>query len=139
VYAFSGGYFGNSADNNVFLHTWSLSVEWQFYLLLPVVLIYFNRYIKYDRNTYARLFVISIVIIFLGTLVVTRYRPNHSFYLLPTRTWEMLAGGLAFLVQRKIQERYRKTLAIAAYLILLLGVVFLHEDLKWPGFYTLAP
>lgn len=139
VYAFSGGYFGNSADNNVFLHTWSLSVEWQFYLLLPVVLIYFNRYIKYDRNTYARLFVISIVIIFLGTLVVTRYRPNHSFYLLPTRTWEMLAGGLAFLVQRKIQERYRKILAIAAYLILLLGVVFLHEDLKWPGFYTLAP
>lgn len=45
AYSFVGSYFGNSADNNIFLHTWSLSVEWQFYLLLPLVLLYCNRYL----------------------------------------------------------------------------------------------
>lgn len=46
TYALTGGYFGNFADNNIFLHTWSLSVEWQSYLLLPIVLYFLNKVIK---------------------------------------------------------------------------------------------
>lgn len=139
TYALTGGYFGNSADNNIFLHTWSLSVEWQFYLLLPIVLVFLHKYLKNDRRRYRQLFLISIIIIFAGTLVVTRYRPNLSFYLLPTRTWEMLAGGLAFLLQLKIKEGHRRLLAVISYIALLIGVVLFHKDLKWPGLYTLVP
>ena len=139
IYAFTGSYFGNSADNNVFLHTWSLSVEWQFYLLLPLALLFVNRYLKNDRKNYFKLCLIAIVVIFAGALVVTRYRPNMSFYLLPTRSWEMLAGGLAFLTQTNLSTRRRKVLSITGFIILLIGMVFLHKDMKWPGLYTLIP
>jgi peptidoglycan/LPS O-acetylase OafA/YrhL len=139
IYAFTGSYFGNSADNNVFLHTWSLSVEWQFYLLLPLALLFVNRYLKNDRKKYFKLCLIAIVVIFAGALVVTRYRPNMSFYLLPTRSWEMLAGGLAFLTQTNLSTRRRKVLSITGFIILLIGMVFLHKDMKWPGLYTLIP
>ena len=139
IYAFTGSYFGNSADNNVFLHTWSLSVEWQFYLLLPLALLFVNRYLKNDRKKYFKLCLIAIVVIFAGALVVTRYRPNMSFYLLPTRSWEMLAGGLAFLTQTNLSTRRRKVLSVTGFIILLIGMVFLHKDMKWPGLYTLIP
>jgi peptidoglycan/LPS O-acetylase OafA/YrhL len=139
IYAFTGSYFGNSADNNVFLHTWSLSVEWQFYLLLPLALLFVNRYLKNDQKKYFNLCLIAIVVIFAGALVVTRYRPNMSFYLLPTRSWEMLAGGLAFLTQTNLSTRRRKVLSITGFVILLIGMVFLHKDMKWPGLYTLTP
>lgn len=139
VYAFGGSYFGNSADNNVLLHTWSLSVEWQFYILLPIALLILNRYLKNDRRKYFNLCLIAIIVIFAGTLVVTRYKPTLSFYLLPTRSWEMLAGGLAFLMHTRIKENYRRILAIIGYAVLLTGAVFLAKDLKWPGLYTLIP
>jgi peptidoglycan/LPS O-acetylase OafA/YrhL len=139
IYAFIGSYFGNSADNNVFLHTWSLSVEWQFYLLLPLALLAVNKYLKNDRKKYFNLCLLAIVVIFAGALLVTRYRPNMSFYLLPSRSWEMLAGGLAFLTQTNLSTRRRKVLSITGFIILLIGMVFLHKDMKWPGFYTLIP
>ena len=139
AYSFVGSYFGNSADNNIFLHTWSLSVEWQFYLLLPLVLLYCNRYLKNDRKKYFNLCLIAIVVIFAGTLVVTRYRPNMSFYMLPTRSWEMLAGGLAFLTQVNLSSRARKMLSLLGFVVLLTGMIFLHKSMKWPGLYTLIP
>lgn len=139
AYSFVGSYFGNSADNNIFLHTWSLSVEWQFYLLLPVVLLYCNRYFKNDRQKYFNLCLIAIALIFAGSLVVTRYRPNMSFYMLPTRSWEMLAGALAFLTQINLNRSIKKALSISGFIMLLAGVVFLDKSMKWPGFYTLIP
>jgi peptidoglycan/LPS O-acetylase OafA/YrhL len=139
VYALTGSYFGNSADNNIFLHTWSLSVEWQFYLLLPLALIVVNKYLKNDRRKYFNLCLIAIVVIFAGALLVTRYRPNMSFYLLPSRSWEMLAGGLAFLTQTNLSARRRKLLSSVGFLVLVVGMVFLHKSMKWPGFYTLIP
>jgi peptidoglycan/LPS O-acetylase OafA/YrhL len=139
IYALVGSYFGNSADNNIYLHTWSLSVEWQFYLLLPIVLVIANKYWKIDRTYYFNIFLTIIVLNFAGTLLVTRYLPNHSFYQLPTRAWEMLLGGLAFLTPPKFNLRTRRTIAYLGFTSIILCVVFLNSKLKWPGFYTLLP
>jgi peptidoglycan/LPS O-acetylase OafA/YrhL len=139
VYALVGSYFGNSADNNIFLHTWSLSVEWQFYLLLPIVLVIANKYLMIDRRYYFNIFLAIIVLNFAGSLVVTRYLPNHSFYQLPPRAWEMLFGGLAFLTPPKINLHTRRAIAYLGFTSLILGVVFLNSQLKWPGFYTVLP
>lgn len=138
-YANVGSYFGNSADNNIYLHTWSLSVEWQFYLLLPIVLLLASRYLKIERKHYFRTFLIIIILNFAGSLVVTRYFPNHSFYQLPTRSWEMLFGGLAFLTSFELKPFSRRILTCLGFAILFAGVVFLNADMKWPGFYTLIP
>jgi peptidoglycan/LPS O-acetylase OafA/YrhL len=138
-YALIGSYFGNSADNNIYLHTWSLSLEWQFYLLLPIVLIVAKKYLKIDRKRYFHIFLITILINFGGSLLVTRYFPNHAFYQLPPRSWELLFGGLAFLTPFHLRPGIRRLMACAGFAILILGVIFLNSGLKWPGFYTLFP
>ncbi|MCE7059698.1 acyltransferase family protein [Dyadobacter sp. CY343] len=133
----NSNYFDPSSDTNMLLHTWSLSVEWQFYLILPVGLVAVNRLFRISRSGYLYLFSLSIISIFLVTLFITKYKPNSSFYLLPTRSWEMLLGGLAFLTENKIQTRYNKIIAIIGYAVIFSCFYLLNETLPWPGIYTL--
>ncbi|CAG5072036.1 hypothetical protein DYBT9623_03974 [Dyadobacter sp. CECT 9623] len=77
---YKSDYFDASSENNMLLHTWSLSVEWQFYLILPLVLMLVNRFLKNDRRGYLAVFLIAAVLIFVGSLFATDYRPNASFY-----------------------------------------------------------
>jgi peptidoglycan/LPS O-acetylase OafA/YrhL len=132
-------YFALSSDNNMFLHTWSLSVEWQFYLILPVVLVLINRYFKNDKNKFFILFVLGSILSFTYAVYLSNYNPSASFYLLHTRAWEMMLGGIAFLCEDKIKLRFKSAIAIIGYIILGLSIVFLQEDMRWPGVYTLIP
>jgi len=132
-------YFDASSDNNVFLHTWSLSVEWQFYLLLPLLIMLLNRFFKGDKNKFLILFVIATVAVFLFTVLFTKRYPSYSFYLLPTRTWEMLIGGIAFLLEGRVKIRRSKELAITGYLLIFASIFFFNDRLSWPGLTTLLP
>ena len=136
----SPSYFDASADTNLFLHTWSLSVEWQFYLVYPFVLLLFNKLFK-NRSTFSTAFIIFTLIFFAGSIATSNfYNSSFSFYMLPTRAWEMLLGGVAFFADGKIKNSTgQKTLAIAGYLLILSGFFILNESLLWPGFYTLIP
>ena len=132
-------YFALSSDNNIFLHTWSLSVEWQFYLILPVVLVLMNRYFRNDRNKFLLLFVFASISSFAYSVYLSNQNPSISFYFLHTRAWEMLLGGIAFLCEDKIRIRFKSTIAIVGYIILISSIVLLREDMRWPGVYTLIP
>ncbi|MDR2300432.1 MAG: acyltransferase [Deltaproteobacteria bacterium] len=88
-YNFSG-YFNDIARENVLLHTWSLSVEEQFYIFLPliifIVLKKFNKYLILIIGTFASIsFLASETVLFFNTRLV--------FYLIPFRAWELLAGS----------------------------------------------
>ncbi|KAA0991865.1 acyltransferase family protein [Dyadobacter aurulentus] len=131
-------YFGPASENNIFLHTWSLSVEWQFYLILPILLIFLNKFLKNDRRKFLILFISATLLFFLGSLVVTKFYPKISFYFLPTRCWEMLIGGVAFLAEGTIKP-FGKKYFYAGYAILGLGMILLKETMLWPGLYTLVP
>ena len=132
-------YFALSSDNNIFLHTWSLSVEWQFYLILPVVLVLMNRYFRNDRNKFLLLFVFASISSFAYSVYLSNQNPSISFYFLHTRAWEMLLGGIAFLCEDKIKVKFKSTIAIIGYIILISSMVLLREDMRWPGVYTLIP
>jgi peptidoglycan/LPS O-acetylase OafA/YrhL len=69
-------YFALSSDNNIFLHTWSLSVEWQFYLILPVVLVLINRYFRNDRNRFLLLFVFASISSFAYSVYLSNHNPS---------------------------------------------------------------
>ena len=87
----TGSYWGPQAENSPFLHTWSLSVEEQFYLLFPAFLILFLRKIKGSAFALFAVFAIgSLLLFFYGA----RNHPGATFYLLPTRAWELLGGCL---------------------------------------------
>lgn len=88
-------YFANSALDQVFLHTWSLSVEWQFYIFYPVVLMLIRR-VAADQSYIARFILVLTIISFIFGCYYTVLAPQSSYYLLPARAFELLMGALAY-------------------------------------------
>ncbi len=91
MYLKSGNYWGEKAEASPFLHTWSLSVEEQFYLLYPVF-VYGLKKLKINFNfAMIALTLMGVGLFAFGSLKA----PTATFYLLPTRAWELAAGGWA--------------------------------------------
>ncbi len=131
-------YFVQSTDN-ILIHTWSLSVEWQFYLVYPFFL-YLSRNFLKSKKKYFLSFCLVTAIIFLGSDVYCIYHYNPAFYLLPSRSWEMMIGGVAFLSEGFINNlKYKKAIAYLGYSLILLSFLFINSDMLWPGVYTLLP
>lgn len=135
-YAIHSSYFDPSSEFNFLLHTWSLSVEWQFYIFYPLLVIAIKK---------LRLPVgISLSVIFAISLAITFMRVTGSrediFYLLPTRAWEMLAGGLVYMasVRYKLPEWLKNCDGYGIALIVV-AVVMLHSNGYWPSYSTFAP
>ena len=132
-------YFAASSDTNLFLHTWSLSVEWQFYLIYPFILLILNRIIK-NNKLYFWFFLILTILLAVFSFYVTIYKSNASFYLLPTRAWEMLFGGVAFHAEIMLKGyRWRRIAAGVGYALIGLCFLFLDAYMPWPSLYTLLP
>ncbi|RZA03761.1 MAG: acyltransferase [Sphingobacteriaceae bacterium] len=141
VYWQSAGYFAEASDTNILLHTWSLSVEWQFYLIYPVILLFANKFLK-NRTQYIYAFVVVILIGYWGAINYTSVDKEGSFFLLHSRAWEMMLGGLAFLCEdlaKSIHITVRKLVAITGYVTIFACFYFLNSTMAWPGLYTMVP
>lgn len=91
------GYFDIGSDSKNLLHTWSLSVEEQFYIFLPLIMILLARY----RSALVWVIVAVFAVSLLSCILVTRVSPTATFFLFPFRAWELLTGVLlAILGQR---------------------------------------
>lgn len=86
------GYFATANELKPLLHTWSLAVEEQYYVLFPLFLMLAWRFSQ--RWIISLLFVAALVSLAASEWALTRYT-SASFYLLPTRGWELLIGALA--------------------------------------------
>lgn len=103
-----GDYFGSTTPFNPFLHTWSLGVEEQFYLIFPLLLWLVLSATTRRAGRRARLLLGALAIASLLLAVwLWRTNPSASFYLLPTRFWELAAGALAFQAATWIERRVR--------------------------------
>lgn len=134
----SSDYFAAASETNLFLHTWSLSVEWQFYMIYPFFLMLLGKLVK-DKKLYTIIFTGLTVLMLLLSLFASSRNPSGSFYLLPTRAWEMLFGGVAFLAEGYFRSRWNKWIAIAGYLIIFASFFTFTTDMTWPGKFTLIP
>ena len=93
-------YWAHETEDLVLLHTWSLSIEEQFYLLLPPLLIWLSNRLPGART-------MALLLLGVGSLSLNAWsqlnHPIATFYLLPTRAWELLAGcTLASIVQGQL-------------------------------------
>ena len=124
-----------------FLHTWSLSVEEQFYILFPIVLlITFKYFRKYLIHTLILGFAISLGLADWGS----RNHPSFNFYVLPTRGWELLAGSiLAYFEiingQRSKNQTLNLILPTIGLLLIGYSILFFNNEMFHPSFYTLSP
>jgi peptidoglycan/LPS O-acetylase OafA/YrhL len=132
------GYFAAAVDTKPLLHTWSLSAEEQFYLIFPVILIVISRW---------RQAVIPHVILYicLGSFclsIVGSYTsPSATFYLLPTRAWEMMIGAYLATISQKqsIKPWVHKTLSLAGLALILFSVFAYTPETRFPGLAALLP
>ncbi|MDC6479962.1 acyltransferase, partial [Candidatus Pelagibacter sp.] len=139
---YSGQIYG-STDGLLkpFLHTWSLSVEEQYYILFPIVLlITFKYFRKYLIHTLVLGLIIS-----LGLAEWTsRNYPSISFYFLHTRMWELLAGSI--LAYFEITKGHRSknqllniTLPTIGLILISHSIIFFDNNIFHPSFFTLSP
>ncbi|KAA6438957.1 acyltransferase [Dyadobacter flavalbus] len=139
LYWKSSNYFDAASDTNILLHTWSLSVEWQFYLIYPVILLVMNKVFK-NKSVYFIFFTGTTVAIFIVSVIATIKEPTASFYLFPTRSWEMLFGGVAFFSEGFVKDnKWRKALSIVGYATIFACFLLLNTSMLWPGMYTMIP
>ncbi|ECJ3935500.1 acyltransferase [Salmonella enterica subsp. salamae] len=135
-YAIHSSYFDPSSEFNFLLHTWSLSVEWQFYILYPLLVIIVKK-LRFPVG-------LSLSVILAISLAITLMRVTGTkedvFYLIPTRAWEMLAGGLVYIasVRYKMPE-WIKHCEVYGIVLIVVAVVILHSNGYWPSYSALAP
>lgn len=138
IYLNESGYFDVASLEKLLLHTWSLSVEWQFYLIYPVVLILLSK--VFSINNLKRIIVGLMVFGFAFSVYSSSKWPLHSYFLFPARAWEMLLGGVAYLYPLTIQSRIKKNgLEIVALGLILLSYFTASAETVWPGYYALLP
>lgn len=132
------GYFGATAAAKPLLHTWSLAVEEQFYLLLPLYPLLLLRW----SGAAMRWLTVGICMAsLLLSVFATQYEPNLSFFLLPTRAWELLVGvllaqGLVPAPRKAFEEWAR---ALAGIGLIAFSVVFYSEKTVFPGMAAIPP
>lgn len=133
------GYFTDEAKLNPLLHTWSLGVEEQFYILLPLVLVAVGR--LWPRRLFLAVALLSGVS-FVWAVWQTRVDPISAFYLLPARIWELGIGGLlAMRAPRPIEARpaWREAAAVLGLGAIAASVLFYDHRTSFPGLAAAPP
>ena len=137
IYWRESGYFDAASHTKWLLHTWSLSVEWQFYIIYPIVLVALKRFLSFENLK--RLIVIGTVLGFGFSVVATMKWPNPAYYLFPTRAWEMMMGGVAFLYPWDLSGNKKKLTELTGLVFILLSYALVSSDVPWPGHFALIP
>ena len=137
IYWRESGYFDAASHEKWLLHTWSLSVEWQFYILYPIALVVLKKFLSLENLK--RLIVIGTVLGFCLSVIATMKWPNPAYYLLPTRAWEMMMGGVAFLYPWSLSENRKKVAELIGLALILGSYAFVSSDIPWPGHFALLP
>jgi peptidoglycan/LPS O-acetylase OafA/YrhL len=137
-------YFSPGAEGNLFLHTWSLGVEEQFYLLWPIFLLAAARRARASGKPNPRGLQIAMIVVLAVSLVpcllLSHADPPLAFYLTPTRAWQFALGGLAFLSERALGGAKLRSWAGWLGLAAILGsALWLGSNVSYPGAWALLP
>ncbi|ORU94337.1 MAG: hypothetical protein A6F70_08340 [Cycloclasticus sp. symbiont of Bathymodiolus heckerae] len=122
-----------------FLHTWSLAVEEQYYIVFPFMLIAIYRW---HKTHIVALLTLGLLLSLLFADWFSPLNPSFSFYMLPSRFWELLAGGLLasilyFHPQKNNDALLNKCMPALGFCFIAYSIVFMELNSNHPGFITL--
>lgn len=146
-YLFNSDYFDASSQTNILLHTWSLSVEWQFYIIYPLFLVLLKKFYLKKKKEFNAIFLSITLFSFLLVIVFNNFLPSSyskiSFFSFTHRAWEMMFGGMAFLYkdffENKISDFYKNILIGLSIIVIAISIICLNETYAWPSSLTLFP
>ena len=134
-------YFDTATELKPMLHTWSLAVEEQYYIIFPLFLMFTWKFgIKWIATTLSVIFVISLLAGDWGS----QHAPSAAFYLLPMRAWEVLIGTFAALFSYHygkvmINQLIANILSLIGLLLIAYAIVAFDEHTPFPSLYALTP
>ena len=124
-----------------FLHTWSLSIEEQFYILFPITLVFLFKYLR-------KYLIHILIFFFLGSLSVSDYTSRNyssiSFYFFHTRIWELLIGCIIAYYEiikghRSKNEKLNSILPAIGLFLIGYSILFFNDQMFHPSFYSFLP
>jgi len=130
-------YFANNASSPV-LHTWSLAVEEQFYLCIPLLLLLVSRngWTRFKVPIFAVLFTVSLI----ASVAAAEGSTQSSYFLPWLRAWELLCGALLACARLEVVPRMLKPVISAIGIaMVLLACVFYNDATPFPGYTALLP
>ena len=127
------GYFDTDSQFKPLLHTWSLSVEEQFYIFWPFLLVFLFKYLK-DRH--ALYFIIILTMLSaLSSIVMLKIDKSAAYYLTPFRVFELMIGGaLVWVEKTNYRNDKLKSICFSLSMIVLLSLFFIYDkNISFPG------
>lgn len=137
-FSHGGGYFDSDDKTKWLLHTWSLSVEWQFYIFFPIIMVVLKKYLSVAnlKRSILALFIIG----FVYCIYATHKNSQTSYFLISSRAWEMLLGGLAFLYPVSIRNlKLKLSVQVAGIGLIVSSYFLISKNTPWPGYMALFP
>lgn len=148
-YARLTGYFDLDSSERMFLHTWSLSVEWQFYLIYPILMLLLGKIVS--RKYIGLILVALTAISFVFGCVYTELNPTVSYYYLPSRAFELLTGSLAyfyplsFFTQKLTASNSERSIRLVQYaegvglICIVVSLIIVGDEDGWPNAWSILP
>lgn len=132
------GYFDTSSEINPLLHTWSLSVEQQFYLIWPLVIL---AAMKSGRKLAVYLIVVAGAVSLIASQVMTKINPTQNYFMMPYRIFEFAAGGVLFFIpNEKARNKLISTiLFLVGVALIIYSAFYFDKSTPFPGMNATIP
>jgi peptidoglycan/LPS O-acetylase OafA/YrhL len=136
----SSGYFSSAADHKPLLHTWSLAVEEQYYILFPFLLMTLT---KIGLSNMIKITItLTLASLLLSQYLASTQQHDANFYLIFSRAWELLVGSLIALTgitNNKVSNSLRDLLGLLGLGLIAYAMLTFDNHTPFPSFYTLIP
>ncbi len=135
-YQHHSGYFDVSSELRWLLHTWSLSVEWQFYIIYPIFVLSVFRIFghKSIMTAYLLILFVSASLCF----YLSQRDQNIAFYSIATRSWELMAGAIISMA-RPPEKSASRILELSGLFLVIYSLLFITSTDNWPNYSSIIP
>lgn len=126
-YMYESGYFDLDSYQKFLLHTWSLAVEFQFYIFYPIILIVLNRFLSISKIK--KIYFVLALASFIYCIFISFKNSTHAYFMIDSRIWEFMLGGLAFIYPLKISDKHRFKIEFIGLVLIVLSFIIISDKM----------